>query len=112
VAELQMLLEEEIPSGKRALRESYQNVILVADYCKNNYIQAADKRRALEETKACTTQSLASVAYQISALANNVLQLLDIQASQLWRMSSSINHISHTVDISHTVGLLWLTELS
>uniref|UniRef100_A0A9L0T8D5 Uncharacterized protein n=1 Tax=Equus caballus TaxID=9796 RepID=A0A9L0T8D5_HORSE len=52
VAELQMLLEEEIPSGKRALRESYQNLILVADYCKNNYIQAADKRRALEETKA------------------------------------------------------------
>ncbi|KAL6087549.1 hypothetical protein STEG23_028140, partial [Scotinomys teguina] len=60
---------------------------------------ATDKRKALEETKAYTTQSLASVAYQINALANNVLQLLDIQASQLRRMESSINHISQTVDI-------------
>ncbi|XP_037746808.1 abl interactor 1 isoform X13 [Chelonia mydas] len=99
MAELQMLLEEEIPSGKRALLESYQNLTRVADYCESNYIQAPDKRKALEETKAYTTQSLASVAYQINALANNVLQLLDIQASQLRRMESSINHISQTVDI-------------
>ncbi|XP_077158845.1 abl interactor 1 isoform X8 [Paroedura picta] len=99
MAELQMLLEEEIPSGKRALLESHQNLTRVADYCENNYIQAPDKRKALEETKAYTTQSLASVAYQINALANNVLQLLDIQASQLRRMESSINHISQTVDI-------------
>ncbi|GCB74096.1 hypothetical protein scyTo_0003183 [Scyliorhinus torazame] len=99
MAELQMLLEEEIPAGKRALIESYQNLGRVADYCENNYVQAQDKRKALEETKAYTTQSLASVAYQINALANNVLQLLDIQASQLRRMESSINHISQTVDI-------------
>lgn len=60
-------------------------------------LQAPDKRKALEETKAYTTQSLASVAYQINALANNVLQLLDIQASQLRRMESSINHISQVI---------------
>ncbi|XP_061613860.1 abl interactor 1a isoform X9 [Phyllopteryx taeniolatus] len=99
MAELQMLLDEEIPAGKRALVESYQNLTRVADYCESNYVQAQDKRKALEETKAFTTQSLASVAYQINALANNVLQLLDIQASQLRRMESSINHISQTVDI-------------
>ncbi|XP_037136174.1 abl interactor 1a isoform X10 [Syngnathus acus] len=99
MAELQMLLDEEIPAGKRALVESYQNLTRVADYCESNYVQAQDKRKALEETKAYTTQSLASVAYQINALANNVLQLLDIQASQLRRMESSINHISQTVDI-------------
>ncbi|XP_068557643.1 abl interactor 1-like isoform X4 [Cebidichthys violaceus] len=99
MAELQMLLEEEIPAGKRALVESYQNLSKVAEYCENNYVQAQDKKKALEETKAYTTQSLASVAYQINALANNVLQLLDIQASQLRRMESSINHISQTVDI-------------
>ncbi|NP_001403782.1 abl interactor 1 isoform 15 [Mus musculus] len=101
MAELQMLLEEEIPSGKRALIESYQNLTRVADYCENNYIQATDKRKALEETKAYTTQSLASVAYQINALANNVLQLLDIQASQLRRMESSINHISQWLKAKH-----------
>ncbi|XP_053351104.1 abl interactor 1a isoform X3 [Clarias gariepinus] len=99
MAELQMLLEEEIPAGKRALLESQQNLSRVAEYCETNYVQAQDKRKALEETKAYTTQSLASVAYQINALANNVLQLLDIQASQLRRMESSINHISQTVDI-------------
>ncbi|KAK1786563.1 hypothetical protein P4O66_003013 [Electrophorus voltai] len=67
--------------------------------CSSIRNMAPDKKKALEETKAYTTQSLASVAYQINALANNVLQLLDIQASQLRRMESSINHISQTVDI-------------
>ncbi|OCT63803.1 abl interactor 2 isoform X10 [Xenopus laevis] len=99
MAELQMLLEEEIPGGRRALLDSYTNLERVADYCENNYIQSSDKQRALEETKAYTTQSLASVAYLINTLANNVLQMLDIQASQLRRMESSINHISQTVDI-------------
>ncbi|XP_063122848.1 abl interactor 2 isoform X28 [Rattus norvegicus] len=99
MAELQMLLEEEIPGGRRALFDSYTNLERVADYCENNYIQSPDKQRALEETKAYTTQSLASVAYLINTLANNVLQMLDIQASQLRRMESSINHISQTVDI-------------
>ncbi|XP_072337495.1 abl interactor 2b isoform X6 [Scyliorhinus torazame] len=99
MAELQMLLEEEIPAGRRALLDSYHNLDRVAEYCEGNYIQAADKQRALEETKAYTTQSLASVAYLINTLANNVLQMLDIQASQLRRMESSINHISQTVDI-------------
>jgi len=75
--------------------------LVMTDFCflflsflLSSFCQAQDKKKALEETKAYTTQSLASVAYQINALANNVLQLLDIQASQLRRMESSINHIS------------------
>ncbi|XP_059427548.1 abl interactor 2-like isoform X12 [Carassius carassius] len=99
MAELQMLLEEEIPAGRGALLDSYANLERVAEYCESNYIQSPDKHRALEETKSYTTQSLASVAYLINTLANNVLQMLDIQASQLRRMESSINHISETVDI-------------
>ncbi|XP_053493496.1 abl interactor 2b isoform X7 [Ictalurus furcatus] len=99
MAELQMLLEEEIPAGRGALLDSYANLERVAEYCESNYIQSPDKQRALEETKSYTTQSLASVAYLINTLANNVLQMLDIQASQLRRMESSINHISQTVDI-------------
>lgn len=39
MAELQMLLEEEIPAGKSALVESYQNLSRVAEYCENNYVQ-------------------------------------------------------------------------
>lgn len=42
MAELQMLLEEEIPAGKRALVESYQNLTRVADYCENNYVQVSE----------------------------------------------------------------------
>ncbi|XP_051998956.1 abl interactor 2a isoform X2 [Xyrauchen texanus] len=99
MAELQMLLEEEIPAGRRALLDSYTNLERVAEYCESSYVQSPDKHIALEETKNYTTQSLASVAYLINTLANNVLQMLDIQASQLRRMESSINHISQTVDI-------------
>ncbi|XP_026867659.2 abl interactor 2a isoform X6 [Electrophorus electricus] len=99
MAELQMLLDEEIPAGRRALLDSFTNLERVAEYCESNYVQSPDKHRALEETKNYTTQSLASVAYLINTLANNVLQMLDIQASQLRRMESSINHISQTVDI-------------
>ncbi|XP_024115944.1 abl interactor 2 isoform X3 [Oryzias melastigma] len=99
MAELQMLLEEEIPAGRRALLDSFTNLERVAEYCESNYVQSSDKQQALEETKNYTTQSLASVAYLINTLANNVLQMLDIQASQLRRMESSVNHISQTVDI-------------
>ncbi|XP_034549292.1 abl interactor 2-like isoform X2 [Notolabrus celidotus] len=99
MAELQMLLEEEIPAGRRSLLDSFTNLERVAEYCESNYVQSADKEQALEETKSYTTQSLASVAYLINTLANNVLQMLDIQASQLRRMESSVNHISQTVDI-------------
>lgn len=77
------------------------------------HTQAQDKRKALEETKAYTTQSLASVAYQINALANNVLQLLDIQASQLRRMESSINHISQVRNTqTHTTGCRMVPHIS
>ena len=46
-----------------------------------------------------TTQSLASVAYQINTLAYNFLQMLDLQSSSIREMESQINHISQTVCI-------------
>nr|XP_061802561.1 abl interactor 2-like isoform X20 [Nerophis lumbriciformis] len=104
MAELQMLLEEEIPAGRSALLDSFTNLERVAEYCESNYVQSPDKQRALEETKNYTTQSLASVAYLINTLANNVLQMLDIQASQLRRMESSINHISQASAQSMKAG--------
>lgn len=54
---------------------------------------------ALEETKNYTTQSLASVAYQINTLAYNLLHMLDLQAAQMADMESQMNHISQTVAI-------------
>jgi hypothetical protein len=48
------------------------------------FLQCDNKRAALEETKGYTTQSLASVAYQINTLAYNFLQMMDLQVSLLW----------------------------
>ena len=61
--------------------------------------RSENKKAALEETKNYTTQSLASVAYQINTLAYNYLQLLDLQAQQLGEMESQMNHIAQTVSI-------------
>lgn len=61
--------------------------------------QSDNKRLALEETKNYTTQSLASVAYQINTLAYNFLQLLDLQATQLSEMESQMNHIAQVFSI-------------
>ncbi|XP_014663064.1 PREDICTED: abl interactor 1-like isoform X2 [Priapulus caudatus] len=99
MADLLDLIEREIPEGKKQLQESTDNLLNVAAYCEDNYLRAQDKRRALEETKNYTTQSLASVAYQINTLAYNMLNLLDLQTNQLVEMESSINHIAQTVAI-------------
>ncbi|UYV66297.1 ABI2 [Cordylochernes scorpioides] len=67
-------------------------------------VQADNKRAALEETKNFTTQSLASVAYQINTLAYNVLHLLDLQTTQLAEMESHISHISQRVNRSKNLN--------
>ncbi|XP_016533458.1 ABI family, member 3a isoform X1 [Poecilia formosa] len=91
---------EEAPSARKALQENYQNLLNVADYCYNTYTQSGENsKKALEETKNFTTQSLASVAYQISTLANSVLSLLDAQTNQLRQMESSINLIGQTIEM-------------
>uniref|UniRef100_G3PQE5 Abl-interactor 2b n=1 Tax=Gasterosteus aculeatus aculeatus TaxID=481459 RepID=G3PQE5_GASAC len=83
MAELQMLLEEEIPAGRSALLDSFTNLERVAEYCESNYVQSPDKER-----------SLASVAFLINIRATNVRQMLDIRASHLRRMESPITHFS------------------
>ncbi|KAF4093157.1 hypothetical protein AMELA_G00029040 [Ameiurus melas] len=91
---------QEAPAARKALLENYTNLRNVAEYCETSYLQAGeDTVKALEETKAFTTQSLASVAYQISTLATSVLKLLDAQCSQLRHIESDINLIGLTVDM-------------
>ncbi|XP_057372324.1 abl interactor 2-like [Daphnia carinata] len=99
MADLVTLMTIDIPEGRNSLLESQTNLEKVADYCEGNYTQAQDKRVALEETKNYTTQSLASVAYQINTLAFGFLQMLDLQATQMAEMESQINHINQMVMI-------------
>uniref|UniRef100_A0A4X1TH99 ABI gene family member 3 n=1 Tax=Sus scrofa TaxID=9823 RepID=A0A4X1TH99_PIG len=82
MAELQQLQEFEIPTAREALRGNHSALLRVADYCEDNYVQATDKRKALEETMAFATQALASV-YQVGNLAGNTLRMLDLQAAAL-----------------------------
>ncbi|XP_078385809.1 abl interactor 1-like isoform X1 [Cetorhinus maximus] len=99
MAEMRSLFQQDIPADRQALKESYTNLQKVAEYCENNYIEAQDKTKAFEETKAYAAQSLASVASQINSFAEKVLQLLDLQTAELSKMESSINFISQKVEM-------------
>lgn len=93
------LIEQDIPTSRKSLEDSYINLEKVAEYCEANYFNADDKKAALEETKKFTTQSLASVAYQINTLACSLIQMLDLQTAQMAEMQSQINNISQTIAI-------------
>lgn len=116
--ELATLIRTDIPEGRQSLQDSYTNLARVAEYCEDTYYRSDNKKAALEETKNYTTQSLASVAYQINTLAYNYLQLLDMQAQQLGEMESQMNHIAQTVSIHkekvarREIGVLTANKIS
>ncbi|CAB4061031.1 ABI2 [Lepeophtheirus salmonis] len=97
--DLDTLIHQDLPVGRENLLDSYSNLERVAEYCESNYFGCENKKAALEETKGYTTQSLASVAYQINTLAYNFLQMLDLQGTALGEMESQVNHIAQTVSI-------------
>ncbi|NXA88421.1 ABI3 protein, partial [Melanocharis versteri] len=93
------LRSSDIPAGRQRLRDQHGNLLRVADYCHSNYLQASDKRKALEETMALSTQSLASVTYQVSSLATAFLRLLDLQAAQLRQVEADVACVAQRVDM-------------
>ncbi|XP_077169972.1 ABI gene family member 3 [Paroedura picta] len=99
MSESQQLTGSTIPCARDVLRDNYENLLKVADYCDSNYEGAQDKRKALEETMAFATQSLASVAYQISTLANDILRILDLQATEVRQVEASICSVAQVVEM-------------
>lgn len=99
MAELQQLQEFEIPTAREALRGNHSALLRVADYCEDNYVQATDKRKALEETMAFATQALASVAYQVGNLAGNTLRMLDLQAAALRQVEARVSTLGLMVNM-------------
>ncbi|XP_059911952.1 abl interactor 1-like isoform X5 [Gadus macrocephalus] len=93
-------IQQEAPSARQALLDNFTNLLKVAEYCHTNYLQSGvSSKKALEETKSFASQSLASVVYQISTLANSLLALLDAQTNLIGHMESSINLIGQTVEM-------------
>ncbi|NXK47208.1 ABI3 protein, partial [Chauna torquata] len=97
--ELQRLQQYDIPTARQVLRDNHCNLHRVADYCESNYVQASDKQKALKETMAFSTQSLASTAYQVSSLATTFLQLLDLHAAELQKVEANISCVAQRVDM-------------
>ncbi|KAM4645256.1 ABI gene family member 3 isoform 2-T2 [Amazona ochrocephala] len=98
MAELEQL-QQRIPSGRQVLREHHCNLQRVAEYCESNYLQASDQRQALEETMALSTQSLASVTYQVSSLATAFLRLLDLRAAELRKVEADISCVAQRIEM-------------
>ncbi|KAI7796939.1 putative ABI gene family member 3 [Triplophysa rosa] len=86
-------------TARKNLLDNHSNLHRLADYCQNKYFSVENTRSVIEESKAFTTQALASVTYQINNLAASLLKLLDAQTLQLKQMESSVNMLSRTVDI-------------
>ena len=98
------LIEKDIPEGRKDLRDGHENLAKVATYCEQKYLDTNSRykgpqtleetRKVFDETKQFSTQALASVAYQISSLAGNMISLLDQQGMQLQKMESRIHNIA------------------
>uniref|UniRef100_A0AAV2KGS5 Abl-interactor homeo-domain homologous domain-containing protein n=1 Tax=Knipowitschia caucasica TaxID=637954 RepID=A0AAV2KGS5_KNICA len=97
--ELDQILQS-VPQSLRALTENHQNLLNVADYCSNNYLQTSKgSSEALSETQALLTQSLASVAFQIHSVAESLLRILDLQRDGLKNLESSVDLLDQSVQM-------------
>ncbi|XP_072298249.1 abl interactor 2-like isoform X2 [Eucyclogobius newberryi] len=96
--ELEQILRE-VPESLKALTENHQNLLNVAQYCTDNYLQTCGGAEALSHTRSLLTQSLASVAFQVNSVAESLLRLLDLQHHDLSRLQSSVLLLSQSVEM-------------
>ncbi|XP_073537178.1 ABI gene family member 3 isoform X5 [Phyllobates terribilis] len=88
----------EVFTARQALRDSYQNLQDVADYCEKNYMEAPDKRKALESTMSLVTQTLASVACQVGVAARHVSDMFEVQSLMLQKEEIRVRYVSQDSD--------------
>ncbi len=97
------ILAIDIPTHRKNLRDNVINLEKVAQYCEDIYVnynsKDTDKMHLLNETKGYTTQSLASISYQINMLANSFLNVLDNQTCLIDDMGLQLKQLSHEVNI-------------
>ncbi|XP_072270848.1 ABI gene family member 3 [Pyxicephalus adspersus] len=89
----------EISAARQALRDSYQHLQNVADYCEKNYMEAPDKRKALENTMALVTQTMASVVSQVGIAARYMSDMLEEQSQVLQKEEAKVRLIYQLIDI-------------
>ncbi|KAM9296260.1 ABI gene family member 3 [Gastrophryne carolinensis] len=91
--------KSDISQARQALRDSYQNLQNVADYCEKNYMEAPDKHKALESTVALVSQTVASVASQVAIAAQHMSSMLEEQSQTLQKEEAKVRFISLLLDI-------------
>lgn len=96
--ELEQILKE-VPESLKALTENHQNLLNVAQYCSETYLQTSGGAEALSQTRLLLTQSLASVAFQVNSVAESLLQLLDLQGAQLRHLQGSVHQLGQSVEM-------------
>ncbi|OCT62175.1 ABI gene family member 3 [Xenopus laevis] len=89
----------EVTAVRQALRDSYANLHNVADYCEKNYMEASDKKKALQDTMSLVTQTLASVASHVGMVAREMLLILQEQSQILHQHENNVWNISQKLDI-------------
>jgi len=96
-------MNKQLTDCRATLIESKSSLLQVSEYCDKNYMEnrsnAQNAKNCLEQTKKFTTQSLASVAYQMNALATTFLQILEMQTAQLSQLETTISQVGQKVDL-------------
>lgn len=93
-----MLLEEEIPAGRRALLDSFTNLERVAEYCESNYVQVRPS------PKKCPKQRVFKVRFK-GLKKESGQWALKRRSRESEGMSTVMLLLSYTTEV--TQSLLW-----
>ncbi|CAH8628960.1 unnamed protein product [Dicrocoelium dendriticum] len=85
------ILHGELADERTTLAATSCDIEGAAAFCSDNYIDA--KSGKLEQTMSLATQSLGTVAYHVSRLANHFLEAMDMQSAMLAEISDRMERL-------------------